>query len=105
MDALEPFSRPLRRRWNPPEMSLPPMLDPAAPANLLEPRYALLINPFYPKDPNASFGKHALTPLSPSPASPRPRRNTGRFDTGTKTCSTAGRHSSQCLNWLGSPCI
>ncbi len=28
----------------------------------MEPRYALLINPFYPKDPNASFGKHVLTP-------------------------------------------
>ncbi len=27
-----------------------------------EPRYALLINPFYPKDPHASFGKHVLTP-------------------------------------------
>ncbi|HQY88209.1 MAG TPA: hypothetical protein PK402_06095, partial [Tepidisphaeraceae bacterium] len=26
------------------------------------PRYALLINPFYPKDPHASFGKHVLTP-------------------------------------------
>ena len=25
-------------------------------------RHALLINPFYPKDPNASFGKHVLTP-------------------------------------------
>jgi radical SAM superfamily enzyme YgiQ (UPF0313 family) len=25
-------------------------------------RYALLINPFYRKDPNASFGKHVLTP-------------------------------------------
>jgi hypothetical protein len=62
MNALEPFSRPLRRRWNPPEMSRPPVLDPSAPANPVEPRYALLINPFYPKDPNASFGKHALTP-------------------------------------------
>ena len=28
----------------------------------MQPRYALLINPFYPKDPNASFGKHVLTP-------------------------------------------
>jgi radical SAM superfamily enzyme YgiQ (UPF0313 family) len=28
----------------------------------VRPRYALLINPFYPKDPNASFGKHVLTP-------------------------------------------
>jgi hypothetical protein len=26
------------------------------------PRYALLINPFYPKDSHASFGKHVLTP-------------------------------------------
>jgi radical SAM superfamily enzyme YgiQ (UPF0313 family) len=25
-------------------------------------RFALLVNPFYPKDPHASFGKHALTP-------------------------------------------
>ena len=25
-------------------------------------RYALLINPFYSKDPHASFGKHVLTP-------------------------------------------
>jgi radical SAM superfamily enzyme YgiQ (UPF0313 family) len=25
-------------------------------------RYALLLNPFYPKDPHASFGKHVLTP-------------------------------------------
>jgi radical SAM superfamily enzyme YgiQ (UPF0313 family) len=28
----------------------------------VEPRYALLLNPFYPKDPHASFGKHVLTP-------------------------------------------
>src|SRR4029077_12027286 len=28
----------------------------------LQRRYALLINPFYPKDPHASFGKHMLTP-------------------------------------------
>jgi radical SAM superfamily enzyme YgiQ (UPF0313 family) len=25
-------------------------------------RFALLVNPFYPKDPHASFGKHVLTP-------------------------------------------
>jgi hypothetical protein len=25
-------------------------------------RHALLINPFYPKDPRASYGKHVLTP-------------------------------------------
>ena len=32
------------------------------PAGTIERRYALLVNPFYPKDPNASFGKHVLTP-------------------------------------------
>jgi len=40
----------------------PPVLDPMAPPVVVQPRYALLINPFYPKDPNASFGKHLLTP-------------------------------------------
>jgi radical SAM superfamily enzyme YgiQ (UPF0313 family) len=40
----------------------PPLLDEAAQAGPLERRYALLINPFYPKDPKASFGKHVLTP-------------------------------------------
>lgn len=43
-------------------MTRPPALDPCACASPLERRYALLINPFYPKDPNASFGKHVLTP-------------------------------------------
>src|SRR5579871_4206025 len=28
----------------------------------IQPKSALLINPFYPKDPNASYGKHVLTP-------------------------------------------
>jgi len=43
-------------------MTQPPFLDPGLPAGSIEPRYALLINPFYAKDPNASFGKHVLTP-------------------------------------------
>jgi radical SAM superfamily enzyme YgiQ (UPF0313 family) len=43
-------------------MTQPPRLDHAAGAADVRPRYALLINPFYPKDPNASFGKHVLTP-------------------------------------------
>src|ERR1051326_5902390 len=60
--ADEPFQRPLRRVWCPREMLRPPLLDPAVPPRPVEPRYALLINPFYPKDPNASFGKHVLTP-------------------------------------------
>lgn len=48
--------------WLPDEMARPPRLDPAAAAGPVQPRYALLINPFYPKDPHASFGKHVLTP-------------------------------------------
>src|ERR1700756_2180008 len=38
-----------------------PRLPNAKPARI-EPRHALLLNPFYPKDPHASFGKHVLTP-------------------------------------------
>ena len=43
-------------------MRLAPRLDPAAKPGPVRQRYALLINPFYPKDPHASFGKHVLTP-------------------------------------------
>jgi radical SAM superfamily enzyme YgiQ (UPF0313 family) len=60
--SLDPFARPPRRRWVPPEMMRAPSLDPTIPSAPVEPRYALLINPFYPKDRNASFGKHVLTP-------------------------------------------
>lgn len=47
--------------WLPAEMRFAPGLDDAKPGPL-RPRAALLLNPFYPKDPNASFGKHVLTP-------------------------------------------
>ena len=43
-------------------LSTPSRLDPNVVAGFVRPRYALLINPFYPKDPHASFGKHVLTP-------------------------------------------
>lgn len=46
----------------PAAMRQAPVLDPEISAGAIQTRYALLINPFYPKDPNASFGKHALTP-------------------------------------------
>ena len=52
----------MERPWIPREMMEPPLLDPALAATPPAPRYALLINPFYRKDPNASFGKHVLTP-------------------------------------------
>ena len=57
-----PFLQPSRRRWCPPEMTEAPFLDPTIAAGAVRARSALLINPFYPKDPNASFGKHVLTP-------------------------------------------
>jgi radical SAM superfamily enzyme YgiQ (UPF0313 family) len=62
IDLLVPFTTPLRRRWSPPEMRHAPVLDFQAPAAALERRFALLVNPFYPKDAHASFGKHVLTP-------------------------------------------
>src|SRR5579863_5714813 len=82
--ADEPFLRPIPKRWIPREMTTAPALDHAitgAPflarslrekwglrgsttraEPAIQPHYALLINPFYPKDANASFGKHVLTP-------------------------------------------
>ena len=45
----------------PRELRVPPRLD-GRRTGPVKPRYALLINPFYPKDPHASFGKHVLTP-------------------------------------------
>ena len=58
----DPFRHPLHKRWIPPEMLHAPVLDPQAPAAPIDARYVLLINPFYAKDANASFGKHVLTP-------------------------------------------
>jgi radical SAM superfamily enzyme YgiQ (UPF0313 family) len=43
-------------------MQVAPRLDPAIHPGQVRPKSALLINPFYPKDPHASFGKHVLTP-------------------------------------------
>ena len=48
--------------WFPRDMRVAPRLDPTVRPGPVEPRYALLLNPFYPKDPHASFGKHVLTP-------------------------------------------
>jgi hypothetical protein len=46
----------------PSEMLVAPALLAHQKPSPIEPRYALLINPFYAKDANASFGKHVLTP-------------------------------------------
>jgi len=50
------------KRYYPRSMREPPRLDPRAPAPPITLRYALLIGPFYPKDPSGSFAKHVLTP-------------------------------------------
>ena len=61
-DPDAPFASRPRRLRVPREMAIAPPLDPAFPASRLARRHALLVNPFYPKDPHASFGKHVLTP-------------------------------------------
>ncbi len=58
----DPFYQPRRPLWLPSEMSRPPALPEPAGGAAIEPRYALLLNPFYPKSPHGSFGKHVLTP-------------------------------------------
>src|ERR1700730_16934875 len=62
MTQADPCTQSPRRRWVPPDMTRPPLLDPDIAVTAIQSRYVLLINPFYPKDPNASFGKHVLTP-------------------------------------------
>ncbi len=58
----EPFARPLRKLWQPREMAEAPTFDVNAVAGECARRTALLVNPFYPKDAHASYGKHVLTP-------------------------------------------
>src|SRR5260370_41065253 len=61
---VEPFLNPIPKRWIPREMTTAPALDPYEPGGPtdIESHYALLINRFYARDANASFGKHVLTP-------------------------------------------
>ncbi len=62
-------------------MSTPPPLESDSPTAPIERRLALLINPFYPKDAHASFGKHVLTPTLAltSVAGATPREWTVRY--------------------------
>jgi radical SAM superfamily enzyme YgiQ (UPF0313 family) len=52
----------MRSQWVPRALRIAPRLDPEVRPSPPRSKYALLINPFYPKDGHASFGKHALTP-------------------------------------------
>lgn len=57
----DPFLPPRRPLWHPNQFQNPPSLPDAVPGEI-ERNFVLLINPFYRKDPHASFGKHVLTP-------------------------------------------
>ena len=63
--TLPPFTperRPRRQPWQPRSFVEAPALDPARKTAPPTPGEIVLINPFYAKDPHASFGKHVLTP-------------------------------------------
>ena len=62
IDPDDPFLKRVQKRWIPREMHCRPRARSGWLADAVDPHYALLINPFYPKDANASFGKHVLTP-------------------------------------------
>lgn len=57
----DPFFQPRKPLWAPKELLEAPNITRMI-AGAQEQLFALLINPFYPKDPHASFGKHVLTP-------------------------------------------
>jgi hypothetical protein len=48
--------------WIPRALVSAPRLEPGVEPGPFRAKFALLINPFYPKDPHASFRKHVLTP-------------------------------------------
>src|SRR3984893_12286051 len=61
--TMDSFARPRRRAgFVPADMAVAPPLGPAARGHPVQCRSALRLNPFYPKDPRASYGKHVLTP-------------------------------------------
>src|SRR5437868_9511671 len=59
---MDSRTRPPRQLFVPKDMVEPPVLPAIAARRTAESRHALLVNPFYPKDPRASYGKHVLTP-------------------------------------------
>jgi radical SAM superfamily enzyme YgiQ (UPF0313 family) len=52
----------MKTPWIPHALCVAPRLDPELRPAPPRAKHALLINPFYAKDPHASFGKHVLTP-------------------------------------------
>jgi radical SAM superfamily enzyme YgiQ (UPF0313 family) len=58
----DPFYLPRPAASSTKALTAAPRLDGRAAAGPVEPRTALLLNPFYAKSPYGSFGKHVLTP-------------------------------------------
>ena len=58
----DPFRQPRSQARLSRSMAMAPALEPQARTGPVERRLALLVNPFYPKSPHGSFGKHVLTP-------------------------------------------
>jgi radical SAM superfamily enzyme YgiQ (UPF0313 family) len=56
------LTRRMRATPVPADMAIAPNLPPPGTGRAPQRHFALLINPFYPKDPRASYGKHVLTP-------------------------------------------
>ena len=54
--------KPIEACHSPRDMRVAPQLPLVQRTGRIKHRFALLINPFYAKDPRASFGKHVLTP-------------------------------------------
>ncbi|MHC4859812.1 MAG: hypothetical protein ACYTDY_06940, partial [Planctomycetota bacterium] len=52
----------MRTPWMPVEMRHPPALPRTRTRVAIRRRHALLVQPFYAKNPYGSFGKHVLTP-------------------------------------------
>ena len=103
IDLDDPFVKP-SKRWIPPEMVQAPTLDALEPRSPVQSRYALLINPFYPKDPHASFGKHVLTPTLAltSIAATTPEHWRGRL-LGREPAPRAARRIARCRRSSASP--
>ena len=99
----DPFRKPLKKPWIPREMLIAPALAAHAAAPI-ESRYLLLINPFYAKDANASFGKHVLTPSLALTTLPQRLRRSGDSNTGTKICLPGHRLLIQRRKWSPSRC-
>lgn len=52
----------MKSPWIPCALRIAPRLDPLIRPGPPRSKTALLLNPFYAKDPHASYGKHVLTP-------------------------------------------